>query len=750
MEGAVFLDFSETITLKGKIKKKLYQSPDKRYSVFVLSSDGDDETLTGFMPDLSEGDSIEAVGRYTDHPRFGIQFKVSSYKIEPPADSKAMEEYLGSGAIQGVGEKMAARIVAKFGDDTFRIIEEEPERLAEIKGISKRKAVEIAVSMEKKKDMREAMVTMAGLGISQNMAVRIYETYGPSVLNVFRTNPYKLAEDVRGIGFKTADSLAMQLGVNPDSEERCMSAIIYVLSAFSQDGHCYALRDVLTRETEKILGDVHADTVKCLDEMIYAGKLKRDGEKIYLPAYYFAELSCARMLTEKNVSLAPELSGLDTRIEKEIIRIAEEKGYETDELQINAVKECIKNGLFILTGGPGTGKTTTINIIINYFIDQGCDIVLAAPTGRAAKRMTEATGYEATTIHRLLGVVAMSDDAGATQVFQKNADEPIEADVIIIDEMSMVDILLFKSLLSAVPASARLILVGDPCQLPSVGPGNVLSDICSCDFFPIVKLEKIFRQDESSNIVINAHKIQAGEHIELKSTTKDFIFVEKDDADSICQIATWMIMEKLPTYVNCDVMDIQVLTPMRVGNMGAEHLNSILQARLNPPSDDKKEYLFRDTVFREGDKVMQTKNDYKLEWRTDAKLSSLSETGTGVFNGDLGRIRRINESARVITVCFDDGRVADYPFSELEELDLSYAMTIHKSQGSEYPAVIIPVLDVSQPLVYRNLLYTGITRAKTCVILLGSSKLIYRMIDTKGSNDRNSSLKERLIEANNR
>ena len=745
------MDFSEEqITLKGYIKKILFRSADGRYSAIVMSAEEDEETIVGFMPDLGEGDNVEVTGHWFDHQKFGIQFKVSSYKIIPPADSRAMESYLASGAIPGLGEKLAARIVSKFGDDTFRIIEEEPERLAEIKGISKRKAMEIAVAMEEKKDMREAMVTMTELGLSQTMSVRIYETYGASCLDIFRTNPYKLAEDIRGIGFKTADELAIRLGISLDSEDRCCCGILYELQYYVQEGHCYTPEDQLIKGAKELLGPACCDVKKCLDELVHAGKVKRDEDRVYLPAYYYAELSCARMLVEKNVKMAPDIPGLDQKIEKEIVSIAREKGYETDDLQISAVKECIKNGLFILTGGPGTGKTTTINIIINYFIEQGNDVVLAAPTGRAAKRMTEATGYEATTIHRLLGVAAMTDDSGAGVIFQKNADEPIEADVIIIDEMSMVDIMLFKALLSAVPPSSRLILVGDASQLPSVGAGNVLSDICSCDFFHIVRLEKIFRQDETSNIVINAHKIDAGEHIELSSTTKDFIFLERNDASVIRQTIGWMISEKLPSYIGCDPMDIQVLTPMKIGNMGATSLNRFLQSVLNPASHDKKEYMFRDTLFREGDKVMQTKNDYKLEWKTDSRLASLSETGVGVFNGDLGRIRRINESAGIITVLFDDGRVADYPFSELEELDLSYSMTIHKSQGSEYPAVIIPLLDISAPLVYRNLLYTGITRAKNCVILLGDSNLVNKMIDTKGNNDRKSSFAVRLSEANSR
>ena len=725
----------------------IFESRETGFKALALISDGFDETVVGRMPDVSKGDTVEVSGEYTDHPRFGVQLKVSSYKIIPPADSQAMERYLASGAVSGVGEKLASRIVSRFGDDTFRIIEEEPERLAEIKGISKRKAMEIAVAMEEKKDLRDAMVTMQGLGISQTMAVRIYDNYGPGYINVLRTNPYKLAEDIRGIGFKTADEIAFKEGMDPASEDRCKAALMYVLSDASAEGHCYLPEEILVKLTTELLGEEHADVAGSLKDMIHAGKLKSDRDRIYLPAFYFAELSCARMLAEKNIPMMKDLPGMDEKIDRDIEKIAEANGMQTDPLQISAVRECIKNGLFILTGGPGTGKTTTINMIIRYFLDQGLDIVLAAPTGRAAKRMTETTGYEAATIHRLLGVSSIQDESGSSVIFQKNAEEPIEADVIIIDEMSMVDIMLFKALLSAVPVASRLILVGDASQLPSVGPGTVLSDICSCPFFKAVRLEKIFRQDETSSIVINAHKIDRGEHIELSSTVRDFIFLERNDSNVIKQTIGWMISDKLPAYVGCGPFDVQVLTPMKKGSLGVYELNRFLQQVLNPASHEKNEYLYGDTLFREGDKVMQTKNDYKLEWTTDEALSSLSLSGSGVFNGDLGRIRRIDEASRNMTVLFDDGRVVRYPFSELDELDLSYAMTIHKSQGSEYPAVIIPILDPSAPLVYRNLLYTGITRARSCVVILGSSETVCRMIDNRGSNERFSSFAERLLEA---
>ena len=741
------MDFSEKATIKGYVDHVIFESRETGFKALALISDGFDETIVGKMPDVSKGDTVEVTGEYTDHPRFGVQLKVSSYKIIPPGDSQAMERYLASGAVTGVGEKLASRIVSRFGDDTFRIIEEEPERLAEIKGISKRKAMEIAVAMEEKKDLRDAMVTMQGLGISQTMAVRIYDNYGPGYVNILRTNPYKLAEDIRGIGFKTADEIAFKEGMDPASEDRCKAALMYVLSDASGEGHCYLPEQLLVRMTSELLGEEHADTGKALESLVHAGKLKKDEDRIYLPAFYFAELSCARMLAEKNIPMMKDLPGLDERIERDVKRIAEESGMQTDSLQINAVRECIKNGLFILTGGPGTGKTTTINMIIRYFLDQGLEIVLAAPTGRAAKRMTETTGYEAATIHRLLGVASIQDETGSSVIFQKNAEEPIEADVIIIDEMSMVDIMLFKALLSAVPIASRLVLVGDASQLPSVGPGTVLSDICSCPAFPMVKLEKIFRQDETSNIVINAHKIDRGEHIELSSSVKDFIFLERDDSNVIRQTIGWMISDKLPAYVGCGPFDVQVLTPMKKGALGVYELNRYLQQVLNPASPEKNEYLYGDTLFREGDKVMQTRNDYQLEWTTDDRLSSLAQSGSGVFNGDLGRIRRIDEAARNMTVLFDDGRMARYSFSDLDELDLSYAMTIHKSQGSEYPAVIIPILDPSAPLVYRNLLYTGITRARSCVVLLGSSETIYRMTDNRGTNERYSSFAERLLQA---
>ena len=744
-----FLDRNEN-TIKGTVKRIYFEKRETGYKAVLISGEEDDDTVVGKMPDVSVGDTIEATGSYIDHPRFGIQFKADSYRIIPPSDSQAMERYLSSGAVAGVGEKLAARIVARFGDDTFRIIEEEPERLSEIKGISKRKAMEIAVSMEEKRDLRDAMVTMSGLGISQSMAVKIYDNYGPGYIDIIRANPYKLAEDIRGIGFKTADDIAAKQGMDPGSSDRCQAGLLYCLMEGAGEGHCYLPAEALVADTERLLGDGHGDIGGSLDGLVHSGKVKRDGDRIYLPAFYFAELACARMLCEKNIPMLKDLPGLDEKIDRDVERIAAENGMYTDPLQISAVRECIKNGLFILTGGPGTGKTTTINMIIGYFMNQGLKIALAAPTGRAAKRMTEATGYEATTIHRLLGVTGIPDQSEGSVIFQKNADDPLEADVIIIDEMSMVDIMLFKALLSAVPISSRLVLVGDASQLPSVGPGCVLNDICACDFFKVVKLEKIFRQDETSNIVINAHKIDRGEHITLSSSVKDFIFLERDDPAVIRQTIGWMISDKLPEYLHCGSFDLQVLTPGKKGSLGVAELNRFLQQVLNPPADSRKEYMYGDTLFREGDKVMQTRNDYKMEWSTDEKLASLSQTGTGVFNGDLGRIKSIDEAGRILTVLFDDGRVARYPFSELDELDLSYAMTIHKSQGSEYPAVIIPILDPSPLLVYRNLLYTGITRARSCVVLLGSSETINRMIDTKGSNDRYSSFTDRLYAANGR
>ena len=736
----------ESIT--GYVDHIVFQNSENGYTVMILMMEGEEVTCVGMCKGLGQGENITAEGEYIEHPVYGRQFKIQNYETVTPTDRVGMERYLGSGAIRGVGEALAARIVKKFGDDTFRIIEEEPERLAEVKGISERKAQEIAIQMEEKKDLREALVYLQQYGISNTLAVKIYNTYGAEMYSVMRENPYRLAEDVSGVGFRIADEIAGRIGIHTDSDYRIRSGILYTLLQAVGEGHCYLPLEQLLCRGAELLGVTEDNIRPQVDNLIVDRKLVAKGEAVFTAPYY-AELNCANMLRNLNIPMAESenLPSQDMAIRKRLERMAENLSMELDELQLKAVEESIKNGLFILSGGPGTGKTTTINMIIRYFESEGMDIFLAAPTGRAAKRMTEATGFEAKTIHRLLELnSALSGDDSRKANFERNQENPLEADVVIIDEMSMVDIQLFQALLKAILPGTRLILVGDVDQLPSVGPGQVLRDIMNSKAFPMVTLEKIFRQAGQSDIVVNAHRINKGEQIALDNKSKDFFLLERSDVNVIYKHMIQLIQDKLPRYVNATPFDIQVLTPMRKGSLGCETLNGILQRYLNPADPCKKEHACGNAVFREGDKVMQIKNNYQLEWEIVGRYNIPIDKGLGVFNGDMGRIREINDTAATLTVEFDDGRRVNYPFSGLEELELSYAITIHKSQGSEYPAVILPLLGGPRMLFNRNLLYTGITRARNCVTILGSSETVRNMIDNVSENRRYTALEQRIRE----
>ena len=708
----------ESIT--GYVDHIVFQNSENGYTVMILMTEGEEVTCVGMCKGLGQGENITAEGEYIEHPVYGRQFKIQNYETVTPTDRVGMERYLGSGAIRGVGEALAARIVKKFGDDTFRIIEEEPERLAEVKGISERKAQEIAIQMEEKKDLREALVYLQQYGISNTLAVKIYNTYGTEMYSVMRENPYRLAEDVSGVGFRIADEIAGRIGIHTDSDYRIRSGILYTLLQAVGEGHCYLPLEQLLCRGAELLGVTEDNIRPQVDNLIVDRKLVAKGEAVFAAPYYYAELNCANMLRNLNIPMAESenLPSQDMAIRKRLERMAENLSMELDELQLKAVEESIKNGLFILSGGPGTGKTTTINMIIRYFESEGMDIFLAAPTGRAAKRMTEATGFEAKTIHRLLELnSALSGDDSRKANFERNQENPLEADVVIIDEMSMVDIQLFQALLKAILPGTRLILVGDVDQLPSVGPGQVLRDLMNSKAFPMVTLEKIFRQAGQSDIVVNAHRINKGEQIALDNKSKDFFLLERSDVNVIYKHMIQLIQDKLPRYVNATPFDIQVLTPMRKGSLGCETLNGILQRYLNPADPCKKEHACGNAVFR-----------------------------LGVFNGDMGRIREINDTSATLTVEFDDGRRVNYPFSGLEELELSYAITIHKSQGSEYPAVILPLLGGPRMLFNRNLLYTGITRARNCVTILGSSETVRNMIDNVSENRRYTALEQRIRE----
>lgn len=740
-------------TIEGYIEHIIYRNQENGYTVANLVAEETEITCVGIFQYLNEGEAIRAKGVYKEHPSYGQQFSISSYEIVIPQDSLAMERYLGSGAIKGIGAALAARIVRHFGDDTLRIIETEPERLAEVKGISERKAREIAEQVEDKADMRKAMMFLQQYGISQTLGAKIYQQYKQDMYRILKENPYKMAEDISGVGFKIADEIAARIGIHTDSDYRIRSGLLYILLLATAEGHVYLPKRVLLARAEKLLG-VQADYMEkhivdlAIDRKIVVKEITDDftDEKeqvVYASQYYQIELHTAQMLHELNLKDTVD----EEVIAEKIRRIQKAEKIELDEMQQQAIAEAVKNGLLVITGGPGTGKTTTINGIIRYFEMEGLDIYLAAPTGRAAKRMTEATGYEAKTIHRMLELTGAPEEKSGSIYFERNAQNPLEADVIIIDEMSMVDIFLMHALLSAVVSGTRLILVGDVNQLPSVGPGSVLKDIIASGEFPVVELVKIFRQASQSDIVVNAHKINQGVPVSLDNKSMDFFFLKRYDANVIISVVITLIQKKMPKFVDAEPYDIQVLTPMRKGLLGVERLNVILQQYLNPPSKEKKEKEHGKGLFREGDKVMQIKNNYQLEWEIRGLYGIPVEKGVGVFNGDTGIIKEINTFAETITVEFDERRFVEYSFKQLEELELAYAITIHKAQGSEYPAVIIPLLAGPKMLMNRNLLYTAVTRARKCVTLVGDEKVFAEMENNKMEQSRYTTLDLRIKES---
>lgn len=745
--------------LKGYVEHIIYQNSANGYTVMNLVSDEEEITCVGTFGTLEAGEIVELTGEYTEHALYGRQFKADSVRVLPPEDVVSIRRYLGSGAIKGIGEALADRIVRKFGEDTFRIMEEEPERLVEVKGISERIARQIAVQMEEKKELREAMIFLQRYGISNTLAVKIYDTYGARLYGVLEENPYRLAEDITGVGFKIADEIAAKVGIHTDSDYRIRSGILYVLLQGAQEGNVYLPMELLLQRAAELLELTVEQIEPQIMNLMMDKKLvikEKDGQKaVYAMSYYYAELNCARMLHDLNVSMGEGggkndglLPAEEQKLEERIRELEKRERIELDDLQRKAVLESIKNGLLILSGGPGTGKTTTINTMIQYFEEEGQDILLAAPTGRAAKRMTEATGYEAKTIHRLLelGGPGETDYTNTKVAFERNEENPLEADVLIIDEMSMVDIHLFQSLLKAVTVGTRLIMVGDVNQLPSVGPGQVLRDLIDSGCFPVIMLQKIFRQAGESDIVVNAHRIRQGQEIRMDNKSRDFFFLPRNDVNVIYKHMVQLVTEKLPRYVNATPFDIQVLTPMRKGVLGVETLNQILQEYVNPPAPGKAEHECGGTLFRQGDKVMQIKNNYRLEWEVVSKYGIPIDKGLGVFNGDMGTIREIDEYSQSVTVEYDEGKRVTYPFSDMDEVELAYAVTIHKSQGSEYPAVIMPLLGGPKMLMNRNLLYTGVTRARDCVTILGSADTVMQMIRNENEQKRFSGLADRIRE----
>ncbi len=763
------------IQIEGCVNNIVYRNEENGYTVFELATKDSTDmlTLVGSFSYISEGEYFRLTCQETQHNVYGKQYKVIEAENIEPEDADAMERYLGSGAIKGIGKALAKRIVSEFGDETFRVIEEEPERLADIKGISERMARAISESFYDKRELRTAMMFLQRYGISSNLSVKIYKQYGAGIYEVLKNNPYRLAEEVKGIGFKTADEIALRGGISIDSKYRTRAGILYVLSEAVGLGHTFLPENEFFEMTAKLL-DIEPDAIEMpLDSLIMDRKVipsdmplnKADSlnneagmddenvlpEKIrcyYLAPYYYMELAVARMLLDLDVKQKANRE----KTERYIKEIEESLSVELDPIQRDAIFAAAGNGVLILTGGPGTGKTTTINALIRFFENEGMDILLAAPTGRAAKRITETTGREASTIHRMLQMKGgVEEDESARKDdrhggFEKNETNPLEADVIIIDEMSMVDIALMHALLRAVSQGTRLIMVGDANQLPPVGAGNVLKDIIASGRFTTVRLTKIFRQAAVSDIVVNAHKINNGEEIALDNKSKDFFFLQRDNINDIRGLIIALVRDKLPSYVKASSGDIQVLTPMRKGELGVEKMNTILQEYLNPPSPSKKEKVYGDITFREGDKVMQIKNNYQIEWESRNSRGFLKNSGSGIFNGDCGIIKSINTYADEMEIVFDDDKTVFYPFSGLDELELAYCITVHKSQGSEYPAVVMPLLSGPWQLFNRNLLYTAVTRAKKCVTIVGSRQAVSSMIKNEKEQNRYSGLKVHLEE----
>lgn len=737
---------SELTSIFGFVEHVIYRNPENGYAVMEVSTRERTLTLVGSLFYINEGEYVEAKGRLTEHPVYGEQLQVTEVEVKQPQDVAAIERYLGSGAVKGIGPALAGRIVDKFREDTFRIMEEEPERLAEVRGISEKMAIKIAESTISQRDRRQAIIFLQQLGIGLNLALKIYETYKDEIYSIIRTNPYRLADDISGVGFKIADNIAVRSGIEADSNFRIRSGLLFVLNQATASGHTYLPVEDLVRNTGYLLGIEMPQVDEYLVNLVMDKKLvvkEESGQKrVYLTYYYYTEMEVARRLHDLNVTYEEEESVLEDRL-----RVIEaELEITLESRQREAFMKAVRSGLMIVTGGPGTGKTTIIRSIIRYFEEEDCAVVLAAPTGRAAKRMKETTGCEAKTIHRLLEINRMDDSDASAAFFERNEENPLEADVIIIDEMSMVDISLMNALLKAVAVGARLILVGDVDQLPSVGPGNVLKDVIQSECFPVVRLEKIFRQAAMSDIIVNAHKINAGEYVNPAVRSRDFLFIRGTTPQSVIQSCVALVKDKLPRYVHAKQEEIQILTPMRKGPLGVDKLNEVLQAQLNPPSSQKREKEVGGTIYRVGDKVMQVKNNYKLEWEVRGRKGFVLESGTGVFNGDTGIIRNINTFSEELEVEYEEGHLVTYGFKMLDELELAYAVTVHKSQGSEYPAVVLPILSGPSMLMSRNLLYTAVTRAKSCVCIVGLPDTFASMISNDRKMRRYTGLERRIRE----
>ncbi len=749
--------------VEGVIEKIIYKNDDNGYTVLSLETNDGEEVLVGNAYGLSEGMMISAEGEYVNHPQYDIQFKFTSYEINMPSDEEGIERYLASGIVKGIGKVTAKAIVKKFGNETLNILEKEPERLAEIKGISLNKAKKIAASYHENHEYRDAVIFLTGYDISVNLALKIYKEYKDQVYNIIVSNPYKIAEDIPGVGFKIADDIAVKTGFTADSEYRIRAAIIYVLSQIGFEGHIYLPKDVLRNEVAKLLGINPYDEVYIeeyeniiIDLSIKGSVVIETSPEGVREVYSSWNSHVERYSADKLLSLKLKFDIPEDELESSIKDVERETGIVLDDVQKEAVGNAIGSGVAIITGGPGTGKTTIINAIIKYFKMKGMEVLLAAPTGRAAKRITESTGYEAKTIHRLLEFEGKPDDsADASKLrFMRNEDNPLECDAVIIDEASMIDSFLMYALLRATNYGTRLIMVGDTDQLPSVGAGNVLKDIISSHIFPVTMLTKVFRQQEESDIIKNAHMIREGKHLVAHNKSKDFFYIPKKTLSDARREIEELMTKNLPDYLGIKPEEIQLITPTKKHELGVDAMNRCLQEKMNPPSPQKNEKMVGDTIYRVGDKVMQTKNNYKLEWKiySDKEHTVVADNGIGIFNGDMGIIKEIDSTFDEIYVEFDDGRVAIYDSSIFDELMHAFAITIHKSQGSEYEAVIIPIYAGGGRLFNRNLIYTAVTRAKRLVVMVGEDnerrsmmQVINRMIDNTEEQERYTGFMEKLI-----
>ncbi len=743
---------------EGYIEKIIYRNEENGYTVLEVETTEGNEVFHGTVFGAVEGMYIRAEGEYVFHPQYDLQFQIVTAELSMPDDLTGIERFLASGIVKGVRETLARRIIQTFREDTIRIIEEEPERLAEIKGISMRMARQMGESYQETRVYRDVVMFLSQYGIGVKTAVKIYREFGDSVYKVIKENPYRIAEAVPGVGFVTADRIALGSGLAPDSRIRLHSLVLYILSEASNLGHMYLPEDWLVNKAHELAEseeqpESFAEKMHdILLEMTMNGKvmMKTTPEGIvavYAAWDYYTELGSARLLSELTLPFETDEQELDTAIR----RVEKENGIQLETIQKTAVETAIRSGVSVITGGPGTGKTTIIHAIIKYFEQQGDSVLLAAPTGRAAKRITESTGYKARTIHRLLEFCGSPDDSEGEgkMTFLRNEENPLECDALIVDEASMIDSRLFYALLKALVNGTRLILVGDTDQLPPVGAGNVLHDVIASGCFPVTVLQRIFRQSEDSSIVENAHRIKNGEHLTINNKSKDFFFIPRAGAEAIRAECVKLMQKQLPEYLKVDPTEIELLTPMRRFELGVENMNRTLQEALNPAGKNKREKVFGDVVFREGDKVMQIRNDYKLEWkifRNTKKRDGLLDEGIGVFNGDMGTLAEVNDFDENLVVVFDDGRVVTYDYRQVDNLSHAFAITVHKSQGSEYPAVVIPLFSGPKKLLSRNLLYTAVTRAREMVVIVGNLNLVNDMIDNVQVQKRFTGFTQRIKE----